>query len=309
VEDRLDHLAEACTPGAARARLAARDPAPYRRGVALEMRHGSPHPALRGVVIRCAGFAQRAPAPVRFRELPCTHVPLVLDLAEGWTVAVGSALGAPGRRVGSFVAGLTVVPVTVEHPGRSMCLQVDLTPLGARRVLGIPMHQLAEDVVEVADVLGRAGAELVRCVGEAPGWAERFEIVDRFLLARLESAPPIVPEMPWALSRLDPAADRAPVGEVARALGWSHRRLISRFRDQVGLPPMAVARIRRFERLTAIIDAQPRPVLDWARVALECGWYDQAHLARDVRRLSGLTPTRLLAERVNFVQDLAGRAA
>jgi methylphosphotriester-DNA--protein-cysteine methyltransferase len=94
-----------------------------------------------------------------------------------------------------------------------------------------------------------------------------------------------------------------------RASSAGARRLIVRFRDVVGLPPKRVARVLRFERLTALLDA-PAP-LDWARAAVELGYFDQSHLVREVRDLSGLSPTALRAERegVNFVQDPAGLAA
>ena len=97
---------------------------------------------------------------------------------------------------------------------------------------------------------------------------------------------------------------RAAIGALAGELGWSHRRLIARFRDADGMPPKRVARILRFERLTALIGADP--AFGWARAAAECGFADQAHLVREVRDLSGLTPTRLLADpAVNSVQDRA----
>ena len=64
-----------------------------------------PHPALRDVVISYTGFAERAPAPVAFTELPCSHVPVIVDLAEGWTIADPRAPARPPLRRGSFVPG------------------------------------------------------------------------------------------------------------------------------------------------------------------------------------------------------------
>ena len=93
----------------------------------------------------------------------------------------------------------------------------------------------------------------------------------------------------------------AVIGDHADELGWSHRRLIARYRDTVGLPPKLVARIVRFERLTARIATNP--AIDWATAATACGYFDQAHLAREVRELAGITPTELRATTVNSVQD------
>ena len=97
------------------------------------------------------------------------------------------------------------------------------------------------------------------------------------------------------------------IGDLAGELGWSHRRLIARYRDSVGLPPKLVARIVRFERLTAHLIANP--AVDWAGAAVGCGYFDQAHLAREVRELADVTPTELRAATVNFVQDDGARPA
>ncbi|WP_157517057.1 helix-turn-helix domain-containing protein [Mycobacterium sp. MS1601] len=197
---------------------------------------GTPHSSLRGVVLRYEGFSDRSGQPVTFRELPCSYVPIIVDLDTGWTI---THVARPAMRLGSFVAGVTESPVLVHHGGNASCLQVDLTPLGARRLLGVPMHELANQTIAVEDVLGAA------------------------------------------------------------ELGWSHKRLIKRYRDTVGLPPKTVARIVRFEKLTSRLG---RGDVDWAALAADCGFFDQAHLAREVRSLAGQTPTELL---VNFVQDAA----
>jgi AraC-like DNA-binding protein len=268
--------------------------------MALELRRGTPHPALAGVAIRYEGFAHRAGGPVRFLELPCTHVPVIVDLGSGWGVSDGRSPDAAPAWHGSFVAGLTDGPVRVEHRGEAECLQIDLTPLGARRLLGVPMHELANRTVDLGDVLRPSAArELVARIAEARSWGERFALVDRALARRMGAAPLPGREMSWALSRV---AAGAPVGEVARELGWSHRRLIGRFRDQVGLPPKRVGRIARLERLVA--ELRGRGGGGWARLAAACGYFDQPHLAREVRELTGLTPTALRAE-VNSVQDPA----
>jgi transcriptional regulator GlxA family with amidase domain len=97
------------------------------------------------------------------------------------------------------------------------------------------------------------------------------------------------------------------VGEVARELGWSHRRLIARFRDEVGLPPKLVARIARFERAHEAIVADA--AADLAAVAARCGYADQAHLSREVAAFAGTTPGRMRGDAVNSVQDPAAAAA
>ena len=84
-----------------------------------------------------------------FRELPCTYVPVIIDLDAGWSIADGRRPERPPERLGSFVAGLTDGPVIVSHAGTARCLQVDLAPLAARRLLGVPMSELANRSVDL----------------------------------------------------------------------------------------------------------------------------------------------------------------
>ncbi len=271
--------------------------------MSLEFVSGAPHPALRAWSFATAATRSEPPRPVTFRELPCTYVPVIIDLDAGWSIADPRRPERPAERLGSFVAGLTEGPVIVEHAGSARCLQVDVAPLAARRLLGLPMSELANRSVALEDVLGRSAGELVERVAEAPSWAQGFALVDRALAARLAEAPPEDPEVAWSLARLARGGGGAAISGLAEELGWSHRRLIARFRDALGLPPKLVARIIRLERLTRLLAADAE--VEWARAAAACGFFDQAHLAREVRDLAGVTPTELRALGVNSVQDEA----
>jgi AraC-like DNA-binding protein len=267
----------------------------------------APAPALRGAVVRLTGYRDRAAGPVRFTEMPGTFVPVILDLGDGWWVGDARRPDAPLDRFGTFVAGLTGAPVAVEHAGSAHCLQVDLRPRAARRLLGVPMHELTGRTVALDDVLGAGAGELVARIAEASGWPARFALVQRAVAARLADAPPLRPEVGWALGRITSRERPARVGDVAAELGWSHRRLIARFRDEVGMAPKLVARIARFERARRLMAAEP--ALGLASVAARCGYADQAHLSREVAELAATTPTGLRSSSVNSVQDPAAEAA
>jgi transcriptional regulator GlxA family with amidase domain len=86
---------------------------------------------------------------------------------------------------------------------------------------------------------------------------------------------------------LERSHGQAPIGGICDRLGRSRRHLAARFREQVGLPPKTVARIFRFDRAVSML-AQPGAGL--AGVAVECGYYDQAHLNRDFREFAGTSP-------------------
>lgn len=160
------------------------------------------------------------------------------------------------------------------------------------------MSELANRTVPVDDVFGRFGRELVQRVGDAPDWPARFALIDAAIRARLADAAPVDPGVEWSLRRITDSGGTATISGLAGELGWSHRRLIARYRDAVGLPPKLVARIVRFERLAALVASDP--ATDWSEAALACGFFDQAHMTREVRKLADIAPTELRAQTVKF---------
>jgi AraC-like DNA-binding protein len=226
------------------------------------------------------------------REVPFPGVPLILNVGAPWVIEDPAA--RPERR-DSFLAGLHSAPsiVSAADPAWA-CLELRLTPLGAHRLLGLPMHEVANRSVELADLLPGA-AELTGRLRDAATWEERFDLVEHFLLRRLAGTAPPPPEIEWTWHELRRSGGRAAIGELAAELGWSHRRLIARFRDGIGLAPKAAARVLRFDRAISALSSPRAPEL--AEVAVRCGYFDQAHLNRDFRELAGTTPAAFVRAR------------
>jgi AraC-like DNA-binding protein len=252
-------------------------------------------PGLAPYVRSYTGYEEWSAAPLRRLEVPGAEVTLILSPDSELRVA--DARGPqPGGPFVSFVAGLSDSYALVETPGSQYGIEVRLTPIGARALLGMPMHELTNQVVPLDELLGRARGELADRIWDADSWQRRFELLDAAIAARLAEARPPSTEVAWALGRLRASAGRAAIANLPRELGWSHRRLIAAFRDQVGLPPKTLARILRFERVSALLRETPSPRL--AEVAFDSGYYDQAHLNRDFREFAGTTPGDYLAHRL-----------
>lgn len=103
------------------------------------------------------------------------------------------------------------------------------------------------------------------------------------------------PAVAYALRALDSPAPPVAVASVRQDTGLSARRFIDLFRHEVGLTPKLFARVRR---LQAVLRRLEDPVVaPWVEVAVAHGYFDQAHLIRDFRRFTGLTPTAYRARR------------
>jgi AraC-like DNA-binding protein len=252
-------------------------------------------------VDRYVGYRQEGFAPGLHRGLPSHHLTFIVSLADPVDIA---AMPDPGQRPGAhqaFVGGLHAGPALIRHDGNQVGVSLQLTPLGARALLGLPAGALAGSVVDLDDVLGRTAGELVDRLAGATTWADRFAVLDDVLARRLTDAVEPPPETARAWHRLVASGGTVDVRTLAQEVGWSRRHLSERFRVELGLPPKVLARVLRFERARRLLQRPDRPAL--ADVAAVCGFYDQAHLNRDWRELAGCSPTTWLAEELPSVQD------
>ena len=149
-----------------------------------------------------------------------------------------------------------------------------------------PADEVTGAHVGLDDLWGSSGLTLRDRLLEAPS---PEAILDRLESVLLEKAVrPLDPDraLDFAVNALDRGAT---VAAVLSRIGGSSRRFLREFAERVGLTPKRFERVRRFRHVLDAIEVG-RPVA-WARVALTCGYYDQAHLINDFREFSGLTPT------------------
>ena len=92
------------------------------------------------------------------------------------------------------------------------------------------------------------------------------------------------------------------VAEVVDKAGFSQRRFIQLFGEQVGLTPKIFSRVSRFQRVVQI--AHGAREIDWADLALDCGYYDQAHFIHDFQSFAGITPSTYLLQRAQHLNHV-----
>jgi AraC-like DNA-binding protein len=219
----------------------------------------------------------------------------------GSTVAA-VVLGDPIRQITSgtdtalvaatgFLIGPHDRPIVNEPLGETYCVGIVTTPVGCRPALGLAPATLRGRIVELLPAWPRAAAlrgalATCRSAGEALDLVEESlrtpEPYDGRAFARCADA-----------VRMLQAAPGRPIGDIAAALGVSHGHLDRQFTAQVGLGPRTLARILRVRRLLDSIDVHGS--VEWADRAAELGWFDQAHLIRDFKRHTGVTPSEYVA--------------
>ncbi len=258
----------------------------------LDMWTTTPHPALRPYITLYCGYVERVAAGRRM-QIPHPDVVLVIALGPSLRVVDPRRPADSAIERLSFTAGVHDAYVFTESTQPTRGLQVNLTPIGAYLLFGVPMDLLANRVVGLEDLVGVDASRLAERVHEAHTWSERFDVLDDVILRRVTAARAPHPRVVMAARVLRATRGAVAIAKLARDLEWSQRHLIAKFREQVGVTPKTYARIVRFDH--AVKRLRRPDGLRWAEIADASGYYDQAHLIRDFHEFSGQTPSEFLA--------------
>jgi AraC-like DNA-binding protein len=260
-------------------------------GVSWEIASRPPTESLRPFIRDFCGYAEEGvPGLVRRTEFPGPQVVVIFDFGPNIAVLDNRDGHRPCRYPGGFVAGLDDRYTFTEHRGTQRGLQLNLTPLGARLFFNLPMSEIAGRVIRVDDLLPREQRSLTDRLESMKDWDARFDVIEQLVASRLDRARALNPVVTWAYDQIQRTGGTLEMRALARESGYSPTHLIALFRDHVGFPPKLVARLTRFERL--IRHLKTGPTTSWATLAAEFGYYDQAHLVRDMHQFAGMTPTQ-----------------
>ncbi len=249
----------------------------------MHYREHDPNAALRPYV-SCYWALRTAAGPAANRVLPDGCVDLLFDLG-----AASGASNAPATFVGPMTR-----PLALTLPRGVDLFGVRFRPGAGAAFLALGLAPLRDRSPDLDDLWGgRAGSRLAEALAETADPAERVRVVDRALLGRLGHARAPHPKVRAAVEALRRGEPR--VAGLSAELGLGERQLQRLFLEHVGVGPTF---FRRIVRLQALLSALPAAAeRGWARLALDLGYADQAHLARDVRAMSGVSPTALGRER------------
>jgi len=193
------------------------------------------------------------------------------------------------ERERSRVVGVPDGRFTRRLEGVGKIVGVKFRPGGFHPFWRRPVSELTGKIVPFTELFGPAGDGVEAAVLEPQRDEQMAERATAFLLSLHPARDPVAEEAAGIVERI--AADRAltRVAGVARAAGSSVRRLERIFERYVGVgPKWVVQRHRLHEALEKIDGGGAAP--DWAELAAELGWSDQAHFIRDFKRLVGRSP-------------------
>ena len=179
---------------------------------------------------------------------------------------------------------------------------VHFKPGGAFPFFRMPATELCDQCIGIDDLWGDAAGSMRDRLLEPTTAAEKFRCLEEWLLKRLAKPLERHPAVDYAMGVFVSHRSALPVSTVAERTGYSQRRLIQLFSEQVGLTPKLFSRIGRFQRV--IRDVADCTEIDWAGIALSCGYFDQAHFIHEFQEFCGLTPSAYLQYRTEHLNHV-----
>lgn len=231
--------------------------------------------------------------------MPDGCMSLVINLAEDETRLYDPDDTNKVRKFsGCSVSGPQTRPFVIDTDEQTCVIGISFRPAGAVPFLKLPSDELHNQHVELQDLWGRFAGELRERALAAPGPEAKLRVVELVLLERAAGMFDGQPVVEYAVDHFLARPGTTRIAEVSEKTGFSSRRFIQLFKQHVGLTPKAFCRVRRFQSVLKRITSG-RPV-NWTGVALDCGYFDQAHFIHDFRSFSGINPSKYLADYKDF---------
>lgn len=209
---------------------------------------------------------------VELRIIPDGRVDLIFDLDTGE----------------AFLAGPNERPFDVRHDRPTRLLGATMSPELASAALETEIGSTGTGWRPLNSSLGPLAQHLTSRIEACKGDFARLATLETFLLARVGAADPRVSR---AVSEITRSSGRIGVAALSRSSGASQRNLGRLFDRWVGLPPKTFARIARVQEALRRMSEAPAP--NFKTLAAELGFADQAHMSREVKKLTGVQPSQM----------------
>jgi len=265
----------------------------------MHYRHRVPRPPLDSFV-ESIWVYQNDPRPYALeRILPTGAAQLIVNLKEDQTRLYDPE--APHRCAatsGSLLSGVQSRFQIIDTSEQEHVAGVAFKPGGTVPFVRGPAHEATDADIPLEALWGRRRTTSLReRLLDGSSVDAKLDALEAELLA-MWTPLGLHPAVTFALAAFDRMPTTTSVARVTDEVGLSAKRFIERFKIDVGMTPKRYCRIRRFQRALARVNGGR--LVDWTRVALDCGYFDQAHFIHDFRSFAGLTPTEYQSARTSF---------
>jgi AraC-like DNA-binding protein len=239
----------------------------------------------------------------RERILPDGSMQIIINLAADRVPLYDRDTGElRGSTRGVLLCGPRSTYSVIDTSSQLSVLGFHFKPGGMLPFLRMPLDEFHDEEIGLDCLWGRVADELRDRVLSARGRAAMFEAAEQYLLERAVRGFERHPAVAFAICELCGYCDVS-ISSITDRTGLSSRRFAEVFRQEIGMNPKVFSRVHRFQRAVRTVGGDGQNI-DWADVALACGYYDQAHFIHDFREFSGLAPSTYLRTRTEHLNHV-----
>ncbi len=230
--------------------------------------------------------------------IPDTRRRLLIENCE-FTINLGSPVeyirndGIVQTMINTGITGPMAHPMGMRSNDKINLFGICFRPGGAYPFFKTPAHQLVDQYFDTEDILNQEGNKLAEHIQKNYLTTEsQIKSVDKYLLNILETSHQDNTIVNSAVKAIEQSKGRITIDQLSHYLGVSHRHLNRQFKEQIGLTPKQFCKNLRFKNAYKNISTSVH--VDFADIAMNCGYYDQAHFINEFRNFAGTSPTKYL---------------
>lgn len=222
--------------------------------------------------------------------LPDSCVELVVHFGDPFKTTFSD--NSTSIQAQSFVVAQMKSFMKIQSNGKTGIMAVRFSALGAYHFFGMPMKEIVNREVGLKNIWNDFATEIEEKINLASSTHQRSELIQRYLQLQLSRNGYSDKGIEYCVNEIKLTKGLVSVEALANKVGISNRQLVRRFDKCIGLSPKEFVRIIKFiSSLDAMRNSTDKSLTE---VALETGYYDQAHFIHDFKEFSGLTPTEYL---------------
>ncbi len=228
--------------------------------------------------------------------LPEGYQDLIIDLTEKPKyIFENTTLEKKQKFKSSWLSGARKKLITIDAGGINSSMMVIRFQQGAAYHFShFPMDEITDQVVDTDLLFGNSINNLREEILNRANATDKFAVVEDFFCQRLlkTEIPDVVS---YGIGVLASNPTEKTIKQLSDKCGYSQKHLIHLFKKHLGLTPKALQKIQRFQQV--LNELEQSNSINWTRLSLDCGYYDQAHFINEFKHYSGLNPEKYMVEK------------
>lgn len=194
----------------------------------------------------------------------------------------------------SWISGMKTNYILIDASVSNM-MGVHFKAGGCYPFIDFPMAELNNLTIDANSVLGNEIYTIRDAILHEPVIEKRFTILENYFLQKGKNKMDNHALVHYSVTQLMQSPQVWTIKNLSNKTGITQKHLITLFKKYVGLPPKMFSRINKFQKVIQLVEQQQK--VDWASLAYECGYYDQAHFIKEFQAFSGINPVSYLEKR------------